>query len=152
MSEFEWRNGMRKVGGAVEPERDLWPDIASKISAVAQEKRRSRMPAFAIAAGVLVACGAVLFAWQLQSPTVAPQPTQTIAANTPAPKRVINNVVENDDHAPRKVLANASDELTDASASIQQALEQRPDAVFLVNLLNKTNSQRLRVMKKSYAG
>ncbi len=150
MSEFEWRNGMRKVGGPVEPERDLWPDIASRISAVAQDKRSSRLPTFAIAAGVLVACGAVLFAWQLQDKPVQQQPT--LAANTPVPKRVINNVVENDEHAPRKVLANASDELNDASASIQQALEQRPDAVFLVNLLNKTNSQRLRVMKKSYAG
>jgi len=154
MSEFEWRNGMRKVGGPVEPDRDLWPDIASKISAVAQEKRPSRFPAFAIAAGVLVASGAVLFAWQLQNQPIPQQTTQetTLAANTPVPKRVINNVVENDEHAPRKVLANASDELNDASASIQQALEQRPDAVFLVNLLNKTNSQRLRVMKKSYAG
>lgn len=149
MSEFEWRNGMRKVGGPVQPDRDLWPDIASKISAVAQE-RRSRFPAFAIAAGVLVASGAVLFAWQLQNKPLPQQ--QTVAVNTPAPKRVINNIVDNDEHAPRKVLANASDELNDASASIQQALEQRPDAVFLVNLLNKTNSQRLRVMKKSYAG
>ena len=154
MSEFEWRNGMRKVGGPVEPDRDLWPDIASRISAVAQDKRSSRFPAFAIAAGVLVASGAVLFAWQLQNQPIPQQTTQptTLAVNTPVPKRVINNVVENDEHAPRKVLANASDELNDASASIQQALEQRPDAVFLVNLLNKTNSQRLRVMKKSYAG
>ena len=149
MSEFEWRNGMRKVGGSVEPDRDLWPDIAAKISAVRQE-RRSRLPTFAIAAAVLVACGAVVFAWQLQNKPVAQQPA--VAANTPAPKRVINNIVESDEHAPRKVLANASDELNDASASIQQALEQRPDAVFLVNLLNKTNSQRLRVLKKSYAG
>ena len=149
MSEFEWRNGMRKVGGPVEPERDLWPDIAAKISAIPQE-RSSRFPRFAIAAGVLVACGAVVFAWQLQNEPVPQQ--QTVAANTPAPKRVINNVVDTDEHAPRKVLANASDELNDASESIQQALEQRPDAVFLVNLLNKTNSQRLRVMKKAYAG
>jgi hypothetical protein len=150
MSEFEWRNGMRKAGGPVEPERDLWPDIAAKMSAAPQEKRHSRLPTFAIAAGVLVACGAVLFAWQLQMKPIPQQPQ--VAINTPVPKRVINNVVETDEHAPRKVLANASDELNDASTSIQQALEQRPDAVFLVNLLNKTNSQRLRVMKKSYAG
>ena len=148
MSEFEWRNGMRKIGGPVEPARDLWPDIAARISATPQQ-RRSRLPAFAIAAAVLVACGAALFAWQLQTTPAPPQPTLATVASPP--KRVIN-VVENDDHAPRKVLANANDELTDASTSIQQALEQRPDAVFLVNLLNKTNSQRLRVMKKSYAG
>ncbi len=151
MSEFEWRNGMRKAGGPVEPERDLWPDIAAKISAVPQEKmRHPRLPTFAIAAGVLVACGAVLFAWQMQNKPLPQQPV--VAVNSGVPKRVINNVVETDEHAPRKVLANANDELSDASASIQQALEQRPDAVFLVNLLNKTNSQRLRVLKKSYAG
>jgi hypothetical protein len=148
MSEFEWRNGMRKLGGSLEPERDLWPDIEAKIATLPQQ-RRSRLPAFAVAATVLVACGAALFAWQTQTLPVAP--TLKVATTAPAAKPVIN-VVENDDHAPRKVLANANDELTDASTSIQQALEQRPDAVFLVNLLNKTNSQRLRVMKKSYAG
>ena len=148
MSEFEWRNGMRKLGGSLEPERDLWPDIEAKIATLPQQ-RRSRLPAFAVAATVLVACGAALFAWQTQTLPVAPPPR--VATTAPAAKPVIN-VVENDDHAPRKVLANANDELTDASTSIQQALEQRPDAVFLVNLLNKTNSQRLRVMKKSYAG
>lgn len=148
MSEFEWRNGMRKLGAPVEPERDLWSDIEAKIATLPQQ-RRSRLPAFAIAATVLIASGAGLFAWQMQIPSVAPTPK--VATTTPAVKPVIN-VVENDDHAPRKVLANASDELNDASTSIQQALEQRPDAVFLVNLLNKTNSQRLRVMKKSYAG
>jgi hypothetical protein len=149
MSEFEWRNGMRKVGGSVEPARDLWPDIAARISSIPQQKRNPRLPAFAIAATVLVACGAALFAWQMQTQPLAPPPK--VAVNAPAPKPVIN-VIDNDEHAPRKVLANANDELSDASTSLQQALEQRPDAVFLVNLLNKTNSQRLRVMKKSYAG
>ena len=147
MSEFEWRNGMRKVGGPVEPARDLWPDIEAKISALPQQ-RRSRLPAFAIAATLLVACGAALFSWQSQTRPVARQPV-IAAAKTVKP---VINVVDSDDRAPRKVLANAADDLDDASASIQQALEQRPDAVFLVNLLNKTNSQRLRVMTKSYAG
>ncbi len=147
MSEFEWRNGMRKIGGPVELARDLWPDIEAKIATLPQQ-RRSRFPAFAIAATLLVACGAALFAWQSQTPRVASQPTVAV---TKAVKPVIN-VLDRDDRAPRKVLANAADDLDDASTSIQQALEQRPDAVFLVNLLNKTNSQRLRVMSKSYAG
>ena len=151
MSEFEWRNGMRKVGGPVEPDRDLWPDIAAKISAVPQDKRPLASAHVRHRGGRAgrLRRGAVRVAIAEQAGS---RSNRTVAVNTPVPKRVINNVVENDEHAPRKVLANASDELSDASASIQQALEQRPDAVFLVNLLNKTNSQRLRVMKKSYAG
>ena len=49
-------------------------------------------------------------------------------------------------------LAAATLDLNDASTNIQEALEQRPDAVFLVGLLNRTNSQRLRLLKQSYAG
>ena len=30
-TEFEWRNEMRKLGGAVEPARDLWPAIHARI-------------------------------------------------------------------------------------------------------------------------
>jgi hypothetical protein len=50
-------------------------------------------------------------------------------------------------------LAATVQNLDSASAQLQNALEQRPDAVFLVGLLNRTNAQRLRLMRKSpYAG
>ncbi len=149
MSEFEWRNGMRKLGGPVEPSRELWPDIESRIVAIPVQ-RRSRFPAFAVAATMLVACGAALFAWRLQTATIQTAPT--VAAPVVAASRPVINVVDSDNPAPHKVLAAAADDLDDASTNIQQALEQRPDAVFLVGLLNRTNSQRLRVLKQSYAG
>ncbi len=145
MSEFEWRNGMRKIGGSIEPSRDLWPDIESQISSLPQQ-RRSRLPAFAIAATLLVVCAAALMTWQLRG--TQPVPPPVIAS---AHKPVIN-VVQSDDRAPHKVLTNAADDLDDASSNIQQALEQRPDAVFLVGLLNRTNGQRMRVLKQSTAG
>ncbi|MEP6483913.1 MAG: hypothetical protein ABJB01_05645 [Rudaea sp.] len=147
MSEFEWRNGMRKLGGPVEPSRDLWPDIASRIATIPAQ-RRSRVPAFAVAATMLVACGAALFAWRLQTATIQTAPT--VAA--PLTARPVINVVDSDNPAPHKVLAAAAEDLNDAGESIQQALEQRPDAVFLVGLLNRTNSQRMRVLKQSYSG
>jgi hypothetical protein len=50
-------------------------------------------------------------------------------------------------------LAASAQNLDDASAQLQDALEQRPDAVFLVGLLNRTNAMRLRLMRKSpYSG
>ena len=45
----------------------------AKIATLPQQ-RRSRLPAFAIAATVLVACGAALFEWQMQTQPAAPPP------------------------------------------------------------------------------
>ena len=145
MSEFEWRNGMRKMGGPIEPSRDLWPDIEAHITAMPQP-RRSRMPEFAIAATLLVACASALIIWQMRGTQPVPPPVVAVVQ-----KPVINRI-DSDDVAPHKVLTNAADDLDDASSSIQQALEQRPDAVFLVGLLNRTNGQRMRVLKQSTAG
>jgi hypothetical protein len=148
MSEFEWRSEMRKLGGPVEPARDLWPSIESRIAEL--PNRRSRRPlVFSIAAAILVACGALVFAWQLRSST--PAPVQIVASTT--------DVSTKRKHADADVaqpahpaLAAAALDLDDASTNIQEALEQRPDAVFLVGLLNRTNGQRLRLLKQSYAG
>ena len=50
-------------------------------------------------------------------------------------------------------LVASAQNLDDASAQLQDALEQRSDAVFLVGLLNRTNAMRLRLMRKSpYSG
>ena len=151
MSEFEWRSEIRKLSGAVEPARDLWPTIEARIAAL--PNRRSRRPLiFSMAAGLLVACGAMVFAWRLH--TAAPVESPTVASTA-----AVTNVPNKHKHAradlaqpAHPVLAAASLDLDDASADIQEALEQRPDAVFLVGLLNRTNGQRMRLLKQSYAG
>jgi hypothetical protein len=151
MSEFEWRSEMRKLSGAVEPARDLWPTIEARIAAL--PNRRSRRPLiFSMAAGLLVACGAMVFAWRLH--TTAPVESPAVASTT-----AVTNAPNKHKHAradlaqpAHPVLAAASLDLDDASADIQEALEQRPDAVFLVGLLNRTNGQRMRLLKQSYAG
>jgi hypothetical protein len=149
MNEFEWRSEMRKLGDPVEPARDLWPSIESRIAAL--PNRRSRRPfIFSIAAAVLVACGALVFAWQLRTST--PMPAQNVAsatADVPTKHKRADADVAQPAHP---ALAAAALDLDDASTNIQEALEQRPDAVFLVGLLNRTNGQRLRLMKQSYAG
>jgi hypothetical protein len=38
--EFEWRKQLRKLGGEVEPSRDLWPDIDARIGAAGRTPAR----------------------------------------------------------------------------------------------------------------
>jgi len=150
MSEFEWRSEMRKLGGAIEPARDLWPTIEARIAAL--PNRRSRRPfIFSVAAALLVACGAAVFAWRLHTatPVVSPAVASATVTNVPNKHKHAQADLAQPAHP---VLAAASLDLDDASADIQEALEQRPDAVFLVGLLNRTNGQRMRLLKQSYAG
>jgi hypothetical protein len=161
-NEFEWRNQMRKHAEAVEPAHDLWPAIAARLATTAASQRRSRRSRIgwlAIAATLVVAGGAGLTAyrWQRAVPVSAPVPAMTAmdvqsvavqpAANpgAPAPELTALDWAVPDDPA----LAATAQNLDNASAQLQDALEQRPDAVFLVGLLNRTNSMRLRLLRKS---
>ena len=155
--EFEWRRQMRKLGDPVEPGRDLWPGIAARVAGPAQRSRPRPVGVWlAIAASVIAAVGAlgVALHWQrserAEHPAVA---ASTVAPAAPAaaadlPPTALDWAVPSD-----PALAASAQKLDNASAQLQSALEQRPDAVFLVGLLNRTNAQRLRLMRKSpYSG
>lgn len=142
-NEFEWRSGMRKLGGSVEPMHDLWPGIATQIATRPTAAQSRLQIVFAIAATLVIALGAGLVAqrgnWQ----------------NLSADSRVAAMAPTAMDWAqPRDAkLAAAARDLDDASAQLQQALEQHPDAVFLVGLLNRANGQRMRLMRQTaYTG
>jgi hypothetical protein len=141
-TEFEWRGGMRKLGGSVEPARDLWPHIAAQIATGSGRRHRMQV-AFAIAATLVIAFGAGLVARRGNWQTL----TTESRLSSPAPSAMAWA-------QPRDVkLAAAARDLDDASAQLQQALEQHPDAVFLVGLLNRANGQRMRLLRQtSYTG
>ncbi len=159
-NEFQWRNEMRKLGGPVDPARDLWPSIAARISVAPSAVRTHRryLGWMAIAATVLVAVGAATTAvrWRrVESVPVQPTVAQVPAAAPLAPVAVAELPRTALDWAvpADPQLAATAENLDVAIAQLQDALEQRPDAVFLVGLLNRTNAQRLRLMRKSpYAG
>jgi hypothetical protein len=160
-NEFLWRNQMRKHAEAVEPVRDLWPAIAARLATTAashRRSRRSRIGWLAIAATLVVAGGAGLTAYRWQRVVRVPAPVAVTAADVPpvaaqpvastsapAPELTALDWAVPDDPA----LAATAQNLDNASAQLQDALEQRPDAVFLVGLLNRTNSMRLRLLRKS---
>jgi hypothetical protein len=144
-NEFEWRNQMRKLGDPVEPARDLWPEVATRIAA--QRPQRSRFPrlGMAIAATLVVALASGLIAQRMQqhrSVVAEDRGEDTI------PRPALDWV-----QPQNPVLAAAAEDLDGASAQLQQALEQNPDAVFLVGMLNRTNGQRMRLLQQApYAG
>jgi hypothetical protein len=144
-NEFAWRNELRKLGGDAQPQRDLWPRIAARI-AVRPATRRWRM-GLGLAATLALAFGIATLAWRTQSASTLP-----IAATAPAHGATSMAA----DNAPlawavpaNPALAAASRDLDGASMQLQQALEQQPQAVFLVGLLNRTNAQRMRLLRQA---
>jgi hypothetical protein len=153
-NEFEWRNEMRKLDGSVTPTSDLWPGIAARLAVRAnpQTVTRSRRVgfAFAIAASLIVAIGAGVIG---QRVIRTPDPAPTIAAMTNIEAEAKPRTALDWSQPSNPKLASVAQDLDLASAKLQDALEQRPDAVFLVGLLNRTNSQRVRLMRQApYAG
>jgi hypothetical protein len=166
-NEFLWRNQMRKLGEAAEPAHDLWPAIAARIAVAEPEARvggnRRTLHWFALAASLVLAIGAALVALRAPHVTEVTQ-TAAVAVQTPAaqmpvaaepataatasvadlPPTALDWAQPSD-----PVLAATAAHLDIASAELQDALEQRPDAVFLVGLLNRTNAMRLRLMRKA---
>jgi hypothetical protein len=123
-----------------------------------RRSRRSQIGWLAIAATLVVAGGAGLTAYRWQRAVRVPAPVAVTAADlppvavqpvastsAPAPELTALDWAVPDDPA----LAATAQNLDNASAQLQDALEQRPDAVFLVGLLNRTNSMRLRLLRKS---
>ena len=152
--EFQWRRQMRDLGGAVQPQRDLWLDIATRIAAEqavvaaapAVPRRRWALP-FAAAASVLLGL-LVTALWHTQSQN---PPAQIAAQDTPAAvmDQVNKQFKQVRTQDPRLVAAAV--ELDAAAEQIEQMLQQQPDAVFLVGLLNRTNERRLKLARMGLA-
>lgn len=154
--DFQWRRQLRDLSGPVQPQRDLWLDIAGRIAADAQQpataapRWRRRIVGLAAAASVALA---VLVAGLMQQPSVPEAPRMAQPSRKVDPATAIANVetqfrqVRTQD--PR--LAAASVELDAAADEIRQMLQQQPDAVFLVGLLNRTNERRLKLARMGQA-
>lgn len=139
MNDFEIQRRLRGLDTPRTPAADLWPGIAGRIATQPARARRGWLP-FAAAAAVLAAVGAggVLLALQRQAaaPVAATAPTLRM----PHDLRDLARAPAGD---PR--LVGAAVVLDAAHSELEQALGQRPDAVFLVSLLNRTNAQRMKL-------
>ena len=152
-NEFEWRSGMRKLQEEVAPDHDLWPSISARLDPRLARRTQSagwQRRLAAIAATLVIASGAGLIAYRHAPnpsglPSTSPaQPQASSAAGGRGARTAFDWAVPTD---PK--LASAAQDLDKASVDLQAALEAHPDAVFLVSMINRTNAQRMRLMRQS---
>lgn len=137
------------------PARDLWPQLAARLAQTPQEAvigpRRARwMPAFALAASLVLAVG---IAWQLR-PAPAPDPSaRLIQREAQAMTREYHAaLVELERSAPAadaSPVAPALHDLDRSAAQIRTALARDPDARFLLERLRRTYAQRLALTQRA---
>lgn len=156
MTDFELRRSLRELNAPRQPRNDLWAGIAARIADEAAEaeavqpavrRRRAWMPLAAAASFLFVAAaGTLMFA--MHRPMPAPEGVAEIRSSaSPNVPRVSPSEARDFIGAPAgdPRLVGAAVVLDAAHAELQQALEQRPDAVFLVSLLNRTNARRMKL-------
>jgi type II secretory pathway component PulL len=148
MTEFEIQRNLRAMNQPRMPERDLWSAIAARIGseAAAPVARRRWIP-LAAAAGTVLAIAGSLLVFSMQQhrndATTDEYATATAArAERISPQQAREQALRTGAD-PR--IAGANIVLDAAHSELQQALEQHPDAVFLVSLLNRTNAQRMKL-------
>ncbi len=153
MDEFEWRRRLRDLRTACEPARDLWVAVSARIAQAPAHIHVDRKPWLrtgAVAAVVLglAAALASFFAVRpaLQSNRlsghVQMQSARQDAGSSYSPRTAL------DWDAPRDPsIAAAATEIDGATFTLQQALEQNPNAVFLVSLLNRSYEKRMRLSR-----
>ena len=149
MTEFEIQRNLRAMNQPRMPERDLWPAIATRIEAAttttAAAPRRRRWIPLAAAAGTVLAIAGSLLVFTLHQRDAAPADDGYALAthvDRVTPQQAREQALRTGED-PRIVGANIV--IDTAQAELHQALEQHPDAVFLVSLLNRTNAQRMKL-------
>ena len=142
MNDFEIQRRLRELRVAREPEHDLWPGIRQRLGAElpapAPRARRHRWLPLAAAAMIAAVTTAGLSAVVVQHHAAeAPLPVQaSLSAGEQIERaRTLARSAHPD-------LAGAEVVLDSASSELEQALQQQPDAVFLVGLINRTHAQR----------
>ena len=146
MTDFELQRHLRDLRVEVAPERDLFPAIAARIEgrqlATAGVRRRSPW-LYAAAAAILVSVITAVGIGQMAMQRVDGNLVQRNVDPASLPGMNAAAVAGAPGGDPR--LAAASLVIDDARSQLEQAITERPDAVFLVSLMNRTNAQRMKL-------
>ena len=149
MNDFELRRELRALRGSREPQHDLWPRIARQIAATThapgEPARRRRWPmAVAASMAMAVAVGAFSLALQDRNEHFA-ENDSTSHSDLKVSEQIRRARTLAAAGDPR--LASAEDVLDAASRQLDEALQQQPDAIFLVGLINRTHAQQRKLAR-----
>lgn len=146
MTDFELQRRLRDLRVPVAPEHDLFPAIAARMQGRQLATRRVRRRApwlFAAAAAILVSVITAVGIGQMSMRRANDNFVQRSADPATLPGMNAAAVASAPGGDPR--LAAATLVVDDAHAQLEQAIAERPDAVFLVSLMNRTNAQRMKL-------
>lgn len=150
LSDDALRWQLRALRQDTPPVRDLWPDIAARLAATAQQPPaadpvRRRVVPFALAASVLLA---VTMTWQLQR---APGPDPVIQREAAALTRDYAGVLAQLDARAQASAeyAPALHALDQSADQIRRAIATDPNARFLLDQLRRTYARRLALTQRA---
>lgn len=148
---------LRGLRRDLEPQADLWPGIAARIAATPQQAaaaagkpRVRRFAPWAVAASVLLAVGVV---WQMlpatkqQAPADNPMIRQQAVSMALDYERAFARLQQQANTRPE--MQGAFGELDRSAAQILSAIEEDPNATFLLEQLRRTYARRLQLTQRA---
>lgn len=144
MNDFELQRDLRALRGPRAPSTDLWSRIAAGIEAEAARppaRARRRWLPLGVAAALALAMGSGVAMLALDHPSRSELAEVPLTVREQI-ERARELALTGD---PR--LASAEVVLDTATGELEQALQQQPDAVFLVGLINRTHAQRRKLAR-----
>ena len=153
---LRWQlQGLRRE---VSPQADLWPGIAARIASTPQQQavatalpvNRRRFAPWAMAASLLLAVG---FIWQL-----TPDPSHVLAspADPLIRKQAVSMTFEYEKALARMGQANSAPEMHAALGDLDRsarmiltAIDDHPEARFLLDQLRRTYARRLQLTQRA---
>ncbi|MGH8027298.1 MAG: hypothetical protein ACREO0_11280 [Pseudoxanthomonas sp.] len=146
---------LRELRRDLEPQADLWPDIAARIAATSQQAPIAGKPPvrrfapWAMAASVLLAVGVV---WQMM-PSAQPQAP---AGNAVIRQQAVSMALDYERAFARLQQADihpemhgAFGELDRSAAQILTAIDRDPNEPFLLEQLRRTYARRLQLTQRA---
>lgn len=140
----------------IEPDRDLWPDIAARIAAAPQAARvRRKRPTWlpmALAASLLLAFGAF---WRFGTTPPTPAGDPLIRSEAAALSRQYQDAFDelargaSASEPGQSDFAAAIHNLDQGAAQIRAAIERSPDSRFLLEQLRRTYARRLALTQRA---
>lgn len=172
-TDLRWR--LRQLPHEIDPPRDLWSGIESRLSPPQAARRRPWLTGLALAASLTLA---VALAWQLREPASVPAPAVAAAPETVAPAgddaaplasaKAANALVQREAEAMTREyratlrefagaplpgsLEPALATLDASAAEIRAAIDRDPEAVFLLDRLRSTYARRISLTQRALTG